>query len=1068
MKRIILYIIIIWSTQELCMAQIKINGRILSADRNISLPGASITVKGSSSATYADTSGRFNLIRTPSEKILTVSYIGYQTREVQIDDKRSETELLIFLEPLLTTLEEVIVSTGYQNIPAERSTGSFTLIDHKTFNQQVSTDILSRLEAVANGLMVDRTTNASGRLMIRGLSTIRGSKEPLIVLDNFPYDGDITNINPNDVENITLLKDAAAASIWGAKAGNGVIVITTKKGKFNMPLQIDFNSTISLNQKPDLSYLPQISSSEYINVEQMLFNKGFYNSQINSMAKPPLSPVIELLVQKSAGSIPAMEAEARINALRMVDVRDEFNKYLYQQGLKQQYSGSAKGGSENSAWNFSAGLDKNADVLDEGFNRVNLHFRQILSPVKNLRLMAGLYYTLNKTTSGKPGYGSISSASGSLYPYAQFADIDGKALPIVKDYRQSYLSQAGNGLLLDWKYYPLEDYKNAGSATSAQDILANVDVDYQVLKGLTAGIKYQYERQGGEGRNHLGIDSYTTRNLINLYTQVNPANGQITYAIPKGGILDLSNSLLQSHNFRGQLTFNRTWKGHSISALAGGELRQSNSTRNSARVYGYNDEILTSSSVDFINRYPTFITGSASLIPNNSGFSNTLNRFVSPFVNAAYTLNDKITLSGSARSDASNLFGVNTNNKWQPLWSVGAAWELSQEKFFKLPFLSFMKLRATHGISGNTDPSMSGVTTIRYSSTSPFTMIPYALPDRFANPELTWEKVRMLNLAVDFRSANSRISGSLEYYSKNATDLFGTAEIDYTTGIGNTIIKNVASMSGKGADLQLTTQNLVKAFKWTSDINLSYTKDKVRDYYLPSLRGSNFVSNQVQPNIAGIDGKPVYSIFSYRWAGLDPATGNPQGYLGKQISSDYTSITGVATSINDLIYHGPALPRVFGSVGNTFGWKNLSLSARISYKLAYFFRRESIVYSSLFAGNGHSDYSLRWQKPGDEVSTAVPSMVYPNPANRDAFYNGSDILVEKGDHVRLQYITASYELRKERFSRLPFKVLQIYTNVNDPVLLWTANTKGIDPEYRRSGNLRPSGTISFGIRGTFN
>lgn len=1066
MKRIIQLSIILLSIQTFCFAQTKVRGRVLSAENGRSLAGATIKVKGRSPGVAADSSGRFFLVLIAGERTLKASYLGYQTKEVQVKDN-PEAEMLIYLEPVITAMGEVIVSTGYQDIPAERSTGSFNLIDQKTFNQQVSTGVLSRLEAVANSLTVDRTTNASGRLMIRGLSTIRGSKEPLIVLDNFPYDGDINNINPNDVQSITILKDAAASSVWGARAGNGVIVITTKKGRYNQPLQIDFNSSISVNQKPDLSYIPQISSTDYIDVEQMLYSRGFYNSQINARTKPALSPVIELLIQKTAGTLSATEADARINALRQIDVRDDFNKYLYRQGVKQQYSVLAKGGSENSAWNLSAGLDKNVDVLDAGFDRINLHFRQNITPVKNLRMMTGIYYTLNKGTVGRPGYGSVSSTSGSLYPYAQFADEAGNALPIIKDYRQTYLNQAGNGQLLDWKYYPLEDYKNVMNSTSGQDVLANADIEYKFLKGFSAGIKYQYERQTSEGMNQQGSDSYNARNLINLYTQVNPATGQVTYAIPKGGILDLSNGLLQSHNLRSQLTYNSSWNNHTLSALAGGELRQANSTKNSNRMYGYNDDILTTGSVDFVTRFPTFITGSGSLIPNSSGLSNTLNRFVSAFANAAYIYKDKLTISGSARSDASNLFGVNTNNKWQPLWSAGAAWELSREPFFKIPYISYLKLRATYGISGNTDPSMTGVTTIRYSTVSPFTLSPYAQVDRYANPELSWEKVSILNVAVDFRTKNNRISGSIEYFKKKATDLFGTSPIDYTTGIGNTIIKNVASMAGNGADLQLTTLNLVKTFKWSSDLNLSLYKDKVTDYYLSSMQGSNFVSSYAQPNIAGITGKPVYSIFSYKGAGLDPATGNPQGFLNGQISNNYTSITGNATTIDDLIYNGPALPTLFGSAGNTFSWNNLSLTARITYKFGYFFRRESIYYTSLFSGSGHSDYSLRWQKPGDEANTSVPSMVYPSPANRDAFYNGSEIMVEKGDHIRLQYITASYDLHKESFRRLPFNMLQIYTNASELGVLWTANKKGIDPEYRRFSNLVPSKTISFGLRGTF-
>ena len=223
------------------------------------------------------------------------------------------------------------------------------------------------------------------------------------------------------------------------------------------------------------------------------------------------------------------------------------------------------------------------------------------------------------------------------------------------------------------------------------------------------------------------------------------------------------------------------------------------------------------------------------------------------------------------------------------------------------------------------------------------------------------------------------------------------------------------------------------------------------DYYLTSLRASNFL--RPQPSISGEVGKPVYSVFSYKWAGLDPQTGDPQGFLDHQVSKDYTKLTGASTLLSDLNYHGSAIPTIFGSLGNTFQYGDFSLNVRINYKMGYYFRRPSVVYSDLFGGFfAHEDFSKRWQKPGDEAMTNVPSMVYPSVTNRNNFYRYSEVLVEKGDHIRLQYVTAAYELSKAKQSWLPFRKIQFYLNINNLGVLWTANEAGIDPEYTSSWN----------------
>ncbi len=1044
--------------------QIKFSGKLISEGDGTALEGATIRIKSNKQLTSTNSLGIFYLETSHTSLLLEISYMGYRSREISITLPLKE-DLIISLSPSISELGEVTVSTGYQEIPRERATGSFEVIDKRLFNQQVSANVLDRLEAVANGLTVDRTTNASGRIMIRGLSTIRGPKEPLIVLDNFPYEGDLDNINPNDVENITILKDAAAASIWGTRAGNGVIVISTKKGRLNQPFAIDFNSNITSQDKPDLSYSPQMSSGDFIDVEKMLFEKGYYSSQINSSSRPVLSPVVELLIKRAgASSGEQAEIDARINSYRHLDVRNDFNRRVYSNGVNQQYSLGLRGGSNILAWNMSGGYDRNNDNLSAGYDRLNFRFQNSLNAFKGLTLSSALYYTLSGNTSGKPAYGKVNSKSGNLYPYAQFADEGGSSLPLAKDYRYSYIEGLGNGKLLDWRYFPLEDYQHTPSENNIADMLLSAGLNYTINKAFNLDFKYQFQRQQSNSRNLQDQDSYFARNLVNTYSQIDPSTGRLIYKVPPGGVLDVSNSLLKSHNFRGQLNFNESWGKHELHGLAGAEIRNTGSSSNSNRTYGYNSSNLTSANVDNTITYPSIVNGANSFIPSGDGFYGTTLRYVSAFANAAYTYNSKYTISASLRRDASNLFGVSTNERWTPLGSAGISWNVSDEAFYKLDILPYLKLRATLGYSGNSDPGMTGVTTIAYSNASPYTLTPLARFDNYANPEIRWETVRMMNTGADFHTKNQRLSGSLEYYTKKGSNLFGIYPLDYTAGIGPSVLRNVASMKGNGLDLDLTSINTKGRVGWTTNWNLSYYKDRVVDYYLETMRGSRFLQNDA--SITGLKGKPVYSIFSYRSAGLDPATGDPRGYENGTVSKNYTSLTGTGTLISDLEYHGSALPEFFGSIGNTFSFKNFSLTARMSFKAKYYFRSKSIEYGSLYASwNGHSDYAMRWQKAGDEAFTSIPSMVYPAVSNRDAFYKFSETLVERGDHVRFQYINLSYSMDKSFLSRLSLKEMSIYLNVNNVGILWRANKKGLDPEYISSAfNLPASRSVSIGLR----
>jgi TonB-linked SusC/RagA family outer membrane protein len=960
-------------------------------------------------------------------------------------------------------LDSVIVfNNGYQSIPKERATGSFTQVDNAVINQQVGTNILGRLEAVASGVSFSKKTNGSmPPVTVRGLSTINGPTAPLIVLDNFPYEGDINAINPALIESVTILKDATAASIWGTRAGNGVIVINTKKGKYNQPLRVECSSSVQLMPKPGLSQLHTIAPSDFIDVEQMLFSKGYYSSQLSSTSHPVISPVVELLDRQSRGLISAAELNTKLAALRNTDIKEMLDRDYYNSSVNRQYALSFSGGTSRSAWLAAGGYDDNLSGLAEKYERRSLRIENSFTPVKNLKLVAAIYLTGTNTKTGKDDYAS----QDYLYPYSGLYDSSGKPVAFGRSYRLSYTDTLGGGKLADWGYYPADEYLHRYTTLGSTNLVTSFGAQYSIGKGFSADLKYQSETQHSQRRALSDEQSYTSRYYVNLYAQINPANGVVTYMVPQGGILDITNSDIRVSNYRAQLNYNRGWAKHRLSAIAGSETREIHTTEESYRTYGYSDELAIGSLADLKNRYPVITTGQLTTIPSGeNAFTDQLKRYVSFFGNAAYSYDNKYSFTLSARRDASNLFGVVTNQKWTPLWSAGAGWEISKAGFYRSALLPYLKLRATYGYTGNADPSRSGVVTVFVFNNSAQTGFANYRIRQFPNPDLRWEQVAITNLGIDFGLKNSRLSGSIEWYSKKGIDLFANSLVDLTAGISSTgIVKNIANMKGSGVDIILNTANRIGQVNWSTNFLLSYNTDRVTDSYLSNVTGTFYVNDG--SNITPIKGRPVHSVMSLQWAGLDPNTGNPQGYLAGKPSSDYSALTATSVKIGDLEYNGPGLPQYFGSLTNSFSYKGFSLDFNVSYKFRYFFKRKPLNYSALFLNDKKStaDFAARWQKPGDELLTDVPSLVYPLPTGRDNFYIQSSAIVEKGDHVRLQFVNLSYRFNIKKVTRSGGWDMTYFVNGSNLGILWKANDRGIDPDYSVSA-IPPSAAFAAGIK----
>lgn len=1042
-----------------------ISGLVVSMENRKAVANATIQLSNRTFLSQSDASGRFSLRVVSFPDTLIVSHVGYREQLIPLDSATGELQILLEREGNM--IEEVRVSSGYQTIRKDIAPGSYLHIDDRVLLQQVQTNILDGLPILTSSMDVAPKNNVTpNRISIRGLSTIEGPQSPLIVLDNFPYEGEISNINPHDVESITVLRDAAASSIWGARAGNGVIVINTKRGLKSDRLQVDVSASMKVARKPDLFYLPRIPSSEIIEVEKFLFQQGYRFADTANARRPPFSPVYELLFQHQDGQLPKELLDDELQRLAGIDVHQGFTDHFYVNGVNQQYAISLRKGGDVNSWFTSVGYDNNQSALHAINERLSMRTGNDLRIGNQLLLSTSLDFTSSGSRSGRTDITEIRQQGGGLPPYTTFFSENGEPKPFFRDYRETFVREATeNPNLLDWHYYPSDDYRHQKLSSTMQYLKGNVGLAYTPLPWMGFELKYQYHQEKTNSELFYDEESYYARNIVNQFYQTEDNS----FAIPLGGILDRSGATIKSNNLRGQINVNKSWDEHDVQFLFGGEMRSVETHRTNSRHYGYDSQLLMDKPVNYVTRYRSFVSGEQMLVPRNNSFTGLANRFLSVYANAFYAFRDRYILSASARRDAANIFGVRTNERWTPLWSAGASWLISREPFYGVSsHLPFLKVKATYGYSGNIDPSKSALTTIIYSNISPYTLSPYARVDRFYNPDLRWEKSRQINLGVEFRFKDEwGVSGSLEYYHKKGIDLYGPSPVDYTAGIGMpSIVKNVASMKANGIDAILNTSVATGAVNWSMVFNASFYRDRVTSYFLRDLRGRDFVGSGV--GITGIENKPLRSIYSFRWAGLDEATGDPLGYdHNGQISKEYNVLTGNDVGVEDLVFHGTAAPRFFGSIGNTLSWKGLSLSFFIGYKTGYRFRRPSISYSALFSQlGGHIDYMHRWEKPGDEARTHVPSLQYPVNSAREAFYLGSEVLVDRGDHIRLQYVYFEYDFAQTPIASKYIRGAKIFANGNNLGIIWAANKHGLDPDYTSTA-IPASRDMAFGIKLNF-
>ena len=1027
------------NTQERSEMQKRhVQGRVTD-ENGESLTGVTIAVKNGHGNCLTDADGRFDIWLGAHETMLTVSFIGMETMEV---NAAKHSVLNIVMKTDERSLGDVIV-TGYQTLSRERATGSFHVITPEKLKGKLQTNIITRLEGQVPGLV-----QQNGEYYIRGMATLRGGptrNEPLLVVDGVPFEGNINSINPAIVKNITFLKDAAAASIYGARAANGVIVISTIDGNANGKTSVRYDASVKFTPRPDMGSLNLLNSRELVDLQK----EGFrYDSNQYAYLdeRVKVNPVLELLYKHKAGMIDNNQLETGLETYRNLDNRKELEDFYTKTGVRHQHNLSISGGNPKNRYVFSLNYDGNSyNARYQSSERYGFTLRDNILFFKWLKADIGITgsFTHDK---GDTGMGQFTDIYRNNPSYTMLRDKDGNPVNFPK-YKSDYELERLKGIgLMDETFNPIVNRKEERFDSRDQYYRVQAGLNFKLMEGLNFDVRFQTENTTSKSSEFFSAKSYTVRNMVNDAAQYNTMRKTLTLNVPKGAQKSEIRGDVAAYTLRAQLNFNREFGQHLITALAGGERRQKKSTSTSIYYMGFDENSLGYKPVNPLSLSSLMRTESLTgSFMWHSIFNNYIteveDRFVSFYGNASYSYDNRYDVTGSIRVDQSNLFGTDPKYQYRPLWSVGAAWHAKKEKFLKdrASWLDNLTLRLTYGIGGNVPKEAGPYLTFeaaRYNQWSKEFGSEIKNPP---NPALRWEKTATTNVGLDFAVLGHRLSGTLEFYNKRSTDLLASREADPTLG-WRMVTLNYGSMYNRGVELTLNSRNIeTKDFSWSTSLNLGYNKNKLID-----IDDSNINVFGMTTGSASVKGYPLGAVFSFRYAGLNPTDGTPQYYAngGKDV------VKGI-TSMDDLTYSGTRHPRYSGSLTNIFAYKGFELSLMFIYYGGHVLRGEAAPFLSLPPTTNVSRTILnRWQQPGDEQRAGVtPAFTGYNldlPSVRHPWY-ASDIHVIKGDYIKLRDVSLTYHFDRRWVTKCRMTALNLTVQVQN-VLTWKANHSGIDPE----------------------
>ncbi|WP_065220558.1 MULTISPECIES: SusC/RagA family TonB-linked outer membrane protein [Butyricimonas] len=1071
---------------------------VVKDEKGEPVPGVSVIIKGTTTGTATDANGNFQ-IKVPENSVLLFSFVGMETKSVLVD---SDKPVTVVMKEVVNEMDEVVI-TGYQVINKRELTSSISTLKAEDIIEPVGNSLDQMLQGKVPGMSVMQMTSTVGaapKIRIRGSSTVIGNREPVWVLDGVvltdPVKLDatelnsmdrvnlignaISGLNPEDIDRIDVLKDASATALYGSKAANGVIVITTKRGRVGTP-SVRYSTSMSFMERPSYKGLDRMNSKERIEVSEEIHARGL---EFSGFAPDDVG-YEGALRRLWSGNISMDQFYSEVK--KMKEMNTDWYDLLFRNSFSHSHSLSVSGGTERATYYFSAGYsNQQGSPLQEQGERFS--FMSNLDLKLSEKLDIGINLSSSVYSTDRP--------TVDLYDYAYNTS---RAIPAYNEDGSYHFYSVSDVLVLmndnvNLNYNVFNELDNSGVSQTMRSINSRLDLNYKITPWLRASALLSYNTSAYRSETYYDERThYVSQYRLLPYgydrnhwdSELN-ANYHKYSKLPYGGILKSGESSNDSYSLRFSFNANKLFREvHSVSFSAGLEMSSSKYKGYDKEEWGYLPE--RGKNFVALENLTDWPAASLAMQTMKPVISDNTSNTISYYGLVSYSFRAKYVISANLRGDGSNKLGESA--RFLPIWSFSGRWNLTEEPWMDaaLNVLSNMDIRASYGIQANVtdahNPNMIISLGKLYSNSEEYSASLLQLP----NPDLEWEKTNSFNLGVDFDFFKGKLSGSFDFYYKKSKDQLMSVEVESTNG-GKIVTINGGDLTNKGWDLSLVTTPIkTKNFEWRLTFNTSKVYNEVSNAADRTVTYSDYLNGTVVKN-----GYALNSFYSYQFDGLDE-----NGFPRFKGLSDYDEDGNVITTREQALrsvlkYSGKREPDLSGGLSMSFSYKNLSLNTRFALSFGNKIRLNDLYDSDFFrlpypAQNMSSEFVGRWQAPGDNTNIPVLSdqsvtIASMNPelasiirnnnevaANYWQMYNDSDLRVVSGNFVRCTNISLNYSLSREIAKKLHIAGASFSLGVTNPFVIKSKALKGRDPEQVTlgSGALPPQQNYSLMLNVTF-
>ena len=1059
-RKIVLSLIAVFVFLAYATAQNRqISGTVSDANGH-PVAGATVIVDGTSLGTTTNTAGEYTL-SAPVNGTLVVTFVGFEPQQLPIAGK---TRINVTMKEDAQAIDDVIV-VAFGTAKKEAFTGSAAVIKSDEIAKVQTSNVATALVGRVAGVQTSSTSGDLGKtpsIRVRGFGSINAGKEPLWIVDGMPYEGDLNNLNTNDIESMTVLKDAASNALYGARGANGVIMVTTKKAKSGDAV-VTIDAKWGVNSKALEEYDVITSPAQYYETHfKALY--GYY-AQTNPAAKAYALASSGLTSNGTGGlgynvyTVPEGQAligtNGKLNPNATLGRKiiyngqeywltpDDWIDEAYQSAFRQEYNVNISGATERSSFYASLGyLDNTGIIKSSALERYTARLKADYQAKKWLKVGGNMSYAHFSNSNGNSNEGSASSTANIFAFSAQMPPI----YPV-------YIRDGSGRIMVDDNGYQMYDYGDKGNAGLTRPLLPGANglqtswlnkkkaegnafsgsgfVDISLYKGLKLTVN-----------GSTNIDETRTTYLNNQYY------GQFAEA---GGTISKYHTRDIAYNLQQILNYNETFGKHNVGLMVGHEYYQKKYyylSGTKSKLFSYDNEELGGAVVDG--------AGAHSYIDdyNSEGY----------FMRAQYDYAGRYFVSGSYRRDASSRF--HPDHRWGNFWSVGAAWLLNQENWFDAPWVNMLKLKASYGSQGN-DNIGNYLYTDTYSIENNNGEIAVLFGQK-GNPNITWETNTNLNIGTEFGFWNNRLSGSVDFFNRKTLDMLFAFSVPSSLGYSS-YYANVGDMVNRGVEVELNADLIrTKNVLWSFNLNLTHVKNEVT-YLAPEHKSTTVegYKGYIDGSYFVGEGLPLYTYYLRSYAGVDPETGaslwykdvkGDDGKITRTKTSDYTSATRYL--------HDSAIPSVYGGFSTSVSAYGVDFSISFNYQIggkvydSGYASFMSSPYGTTVGTNYHKDILKAWTP--ENKGSDIPRLQYGDQYTTSV----SDRFLTDASYLNISNINVGYTLPSKITQKFGVQKLRVYLAC-DNVVYWSKR-QGLDPRYSFTGatnfsNYSPIRTISGGV-----